>query len=106
MPKLPNRYSTLTQGKQALHVVEANQQRARTYNGSWRKLRKAHLAKQPLCLRCEAEGTLKVAEEVDHIVPVKAAPHRRLDPTNLQSLCKSHHSQKTARENDRRPYDW
>lgn len=37
--------------------------------------------------------------EVDHIVPIKVAPDRRLDPTNLQTMCKPHHSAKTWREN-------
>ena len=79
--------------------MEARQRTAAIYDGVWRKLRRIHLDKHPLCLHCEAEGKLTEASEVDHVVPVKIAPQRRLDPTNLQSLCKSHHSQKTTAEN-------
>ncbi len=60
-----------------------------------------HLAAEPLCRRCQQEGRVAEADEVDHIVPVKLAPHLRLDPSNLQSLCKPHHSRKTQAENDR-----
>lgn len=41
---------------------------------------------------CERMGKLIVANVVDHIVPVRVDPTRRLDPSNLQSLCTSHHS--------------
>lgn len=38
------------------------------------------------------------AVEVDHITPLRVAPQRKYDLTNLQGLCKSHHSRKTAAE--------
>lgn len=53
----------------------------------WRKLRARHLLRHPFCEVCGAPTT-----DVDHIVPRRIAPERRLDPTNLQSLCRSHHS--------------
>jgi hypothetical protein len=37
-------------------------------------------------------GCTSRARHVDHVMPVAAAPHRRLDPTNLQSLCHAHHN--------------
>jgi 5-methylcytosine-specific restriction endonuclease McrA len=37
------------------------------------------------------------ADEVDHIVPVSAGGDV-FDLSNVQALCKSHHSQKTRRE--------
>lgn len=35
---------------------------------------------------------------MDHVVPVRVAPDRRLDPTNLRTLCAPCHARKTARE--------
>jgi hypothetical protein len=37
-------------------------------------------------------GCARPARHVDHVVPVAKAPQRRLDPTNLQSLCHAHHN--------------
>ncbi|MDO9711988.1 HNH endonuclease [Paracraurococcus lichenis] len=99
MPKTPPKHAAPTLGRDAIHVQEANRTRQRTYDRQWQKLRAAHLALHPLCEHCLLEGKLIEANEVDHIEPVKAAPHRRLDPTNLQSLCKPCHSRKTAAEN-------
>ena len=68
----------------------------RGYDRPWRRLRLWHLRQQPLCAACEAEGTTTAAELVDHIVPIAEDPARRLDPTNLQSLCAPCHAAKTA----------
>jgi hypothetical protein len=48
------------------------------------------------CRECGKAGGVVAAEEVDHILPKVRGG--RDDENNLQSLCKSHHSQKTARE--------
>ncbi|WP_028030525.1 HNH endonuclease [Gemmobacter nectariphilus] len=69
---------------------------ARGLGADWRKLRAAHLAAHPRCCRCGAP-----AAEVDHVVPRREAPDRRLDPTNLQSLCTPCHSGAKQREERR-----
>lgn len=56
------------------------------------------MADEPLCRMCGALGKAVPAAIVDHIIPVREAPERRLDPTNLQSLCWSHHAAKTQRD--------
>jgi 5-methylcytosine-specific restriction protein A len=62
-------------------------------------LRAAYLAENPLCEHCAAQGRVTAAAEVDHIKPFHAVEDPlRLDWSNLQSLCKTHHSQKTASE--------
>ena len=63
----------------------------RFYRSSpWVRLRAKHIARQPACVRCGGPGKV-----VDHIVTVRKAPHRALDPTNLQTMCLSCHSKST-----------
>ena len=65
---------------------------ARGYDRHWRKLRDLHLRSNPLCVYCERAGRLTPAAVVDHIDPFDGkADARRLDPGNLQSLCKQCH---------------
>jgi 5-methylcytosine-specific restriction enzyme A len=45
---------------------------------------------------CDEEGLVEEATEVDHIIP--KAQGGLDEESNLQSLCKPHHSAKTARE--------
>ncbi len=68
----------------------------RGYDYRWQKLRLWHMRQHPLCVACNAEGRVTAAELVDHIVPIAVDPTRRLDPTNLQSLCAPCHAAKTA----------
>jgi len=73
---------------------------ARGYGATWRKLRKMVLARRPLCEDPfgihEARDEVVASTEVDHIVPLRDGGGNELD--NLQALCKSCHSRKTARE--------
>jgi len=73
----------------------------RGYGADWRALRNDHIARHPLCSHCEAEGRITLATDVDHIIAHKGNDALRLDPNNLQSLCKRHHSKKTATEDSR-----
>ena len=75
------------------------------YNGEeahkWRALRAKFLRSKPICKLCGALGRV-----VDHIKPLSTPEGyaRRLDITNLQSLCVRCHGLKTTRENiTRRP---
>lgn len=69
----------------------------------WQKVRKKQLKQQPLCESCLEEGRTEQADVVDHIVPVKVDWSLRLRLDNLQSLCRSHHQKKSAK--DREKYD-
>ena len=66
------------------------------YDYRWRKLRTLYIAKNPLCAECEKAGRLTPATEVHHIVAVADGGSDRDE--NLQALCKSCHSRKTAKE--------
>ncbi len=54
--------------------------------------RRQQLRDQPFC---QAPGCNRLADEVDHIIPL-AEGGDRYDPANLQSLCRDHHKQKTT----------
>jgi 5-methylcytosine-specific restriction protein A len=71
--------------------VERSRDPLTRYNDApWRRLRQAWLNAHPLCVTCEAEGRVTVAQVVDD-------PSRRLDWSNLRSLCKSCHDRHTAK---------
>ena len=61
--------------------------RARGYDRDWERLRRWHLNQEPLCRYCKEAGRVTPGSVVDHIVPIREAPERRLDPSNLQTLC-------------------
>lgn len=70
----------------------------RGYDYRWQRLRRMQLARYPLCADPDQvhAGQPVPAEEVDHIIPLSKGGTHAFD--NLQSLCKSCHSRKTARE--------
>jgi 5-methylcytosine-specific restriction enzyme A len=70
---------------------------SRGYDTAWQRLRRWHLSQHPLCADCETAGELVEATDVDHIEPFDGRDDpRRLDPSNLRSLCHSCHSRKTV----------
>lgn len=108
MPRQPTAYRNPVPAKLAVHQSQAEIDRARTLatsrqakrklatnSAAWRTLRQYVLNRNPLCVECQAESRITVANEVDHIDG--DASNNAL--VNLQGLCKSHHSRKTAREN-------
>jgi len=89
---------------------------ARGYGYDWQKLRERHLAAHPHCVFClrdlgmldltPAEVVVACAESGiaeplgnigDHITPHQGDDRLRLDPNNVQTLCKPHHDGEKAR---------
>ena len=68
----------------------------RGYGRRWQRLRLMQLARHPLCKHCQDAGIITAATEVDHILARRAGGSDAM--ANLQSLCKSCHSKKTAAE--------
>ena len=83
---------TLTRG----HGEYRASAHARGYDSNWKRLRLLKLTVNPLCEECNSHNVIRPAQEVDHIRPISRGG-ARLDLNNLQSLCKTCHSQKTAR---------
>ena len=61
-------------------------------------LRPTQLLREPWCRECAKRGIRTRATVVDHITPHRGDWAKFIDPTNLQSLCKTCHDRKTARE--------
>ena len=61
----------------------------------WLHARKQQLNQHPFCAECLKAGKRTRATMVDHIVPIKQGGER-FAPSNLQSLCWSCHSRKSA----------
>lgn len=68
------------------------------YNYRWRKFRASWLRKNPLCVRCQADGKVTEATVVDHVIPHRGDQALFWKAGNHQSLCASCHSRKTALE--------
>lgn len=66
------------------------------YGAQWRKLVAIQREREPLCREHLKRGEAVQKDEVDHIVPKALGGID--DFSNFQSLCKSCHSAKTARE--------
>jgi 5-methylcytosine-specific restriction enzyme A len=59
---------------------------------AWQVLRKTVLAERPSCVDCGGRAT-----DLDHLVPVREAPERALDISNVAPRCHRHHSARTSR---------
>jgi len=55
---------------------------------------------EPFCAECTDRVR---ATDVDHVIPHCGNRKLFYDENNLQSLCHSHHSKKTFRENSKTP---
>ena len=68
------------------------------YNtAAWQRLRKAHLAIEPLCRGCEAAGRITAANTVDHVQAISDGGSPFPGHDGLASYCGPCHGAKTAR---------
>lgn len=63
--------------------------------------RTAVLSAEPLCRACTALGLVRLAEEVDHRVPLEKGGDYSFE--NANPLCRKHHRDKTAADRGYRP---
>jgi len=78
--------------KQYRSNVQDKDRQAFESSARWRKIRHLYLSRYPLCHDCEAQGTIRVAEEVHH-----THGWQRNADDDLMGLCTSCHSKRTAR---------
>jgi 5-methylcytosine-specific restriction protein A len=64
----------------------------------WKRLRRWWMGEHPLCVACASAGLATLAEDLDHIQPHRGSREVFFDKGNLQGLCASCHSRKTAEE--------
>ena len=83
--------------RRAADAALAGAQRLRNTQ-RWKKARRVHLLDEPLCRACSLAGRARMADDVDHVVPLVERPDLAFDDRNLQSLCRPHHNRKTALE--------
>jgi len=70
---------------------------SRGYDATWQRFRRSYLEHHPLCLDCLDRKEVAVATELHHLVKLRDAPERRLDPSNVRPLCSTCHKVRTAR---------
>lgn len=70
----------------------------RGYGRDWQTLRESFLRDHPLCARCLAQGVIRPATVVHHVQPVEQRPDLRLNPDNLEALCRNCHELEHGRK--------
>jgi 5-methylcytosine-specific restriction protein A len=66
---------------------------SRGYDARWRKTRLLFLRANPLCVMCAVAGLVVPATDVHHVIAKRDGGTD--EESNLQALCKSHHSKLT-----------
>ena len=64
----------------------------------WRHVRLMHIEGHPYCVECLKMNIRTIGTIVDHRIPRKDDPSLSFDPSNLDTLCTSHHNRKTMNE--------
>ena len=64
---------------------------SRGYDNLWRRTSERYRQRHPFCAFCAQEGRQRLADAVDHKIPIDDGGDR-LKVANLQSICLSHHN--------------
>ncbi len=87
----------------AVEIPVAKPKRLKTsaqgYGWRWQQARLVHLRHEPLCRECAKVNRVEAGTDVDHIVSHRMDMGLFWDRSNWQTLCRSCHSKKTAKEN-------
>lgn len=78
----------------------------RGYGSKWQRVSKVYLRKNPMCVKCKANGRFVTATVVDHIVPHRGDSVLMWSESNWQALCKHCHDVKTGNEDSRPEYKY
>lgn len=98
MPSRPPTYRPPGRDAAARRAADAarGSSSERGYSSRWQRFRLVYLAEHPLCEVCKTAGRVEAATDVHHIDGRGPLGERGYDPANLESLCHSCHSKKTA----------
>ena len=84
-------------GWRQYHQQRGGSREARGYGVVWQRLRKTVIERDKgLCQQCQRDGRLTGGTDCDHIIPKARGGTDDLD--NLELLCKTCHTRKSARE--------
>lgn len=72
-------------------LAERPKTASRGYDHLWRKISERHRRKHPFCVMCEQEGRQRLADAVDHKIPIDDGGDR-LRAENHWSICDFHHN--------------
>ena len=78
----------------------------RGYGSKWQRVSKVYLRKNPMCVKCKANGRFVTATVVDHIIPHRGDSVLMWSESNWQALCKHCHDKKTGNEDSRPEYKY
>ena len=93
----PYRRQSFQRLKPAFVQKEQEQKRGsrqeRGYDSDWERERLVTIKAQGgLCQECLRRGYIAAFDVVDHIIPLRDAPHLRLSQPNLELMCNVHHN--------------
>ncbi len=97
---VPDGYCQAHQPQRIERRSDAAKEYRKLYNTKlWKeRLRPGQLLREPFCRECAKHGLRAMATDADHIVDHKGDLALFSDPENLESLCHTCHSKKTAAE--------
>ena len=104
MPSLPKPKARSWEPKRQVvkQAYKPHAERTSLYDSPlWRRVRAAHLAREPLCRECLKHNRATTATVCDHIRAVRDGADF-WDASNYQSLCSPCHHRKSAREGHQR----
>lgn len=93
---MPTRAPRLKAMNHKSHEAARGSAYRRGYGRKWAAFRVRFLRENPLCVRCKQDGLTVAANQVDHIIPHRGDKTLFWQLSNLQPLCHSCHSRKTA----------
>jgi 5-methylcytosine-specific restriction protein A len=99
MPERPKRYGQKRPKNPNVHKPPSTKRPSahkQGYGRRWQLLREVFLGEHPLCARCQERGMFVSSTVVDHIKPHRGDETLFWDVGNLEALCASCHSRKTA----------
>lgn len=92
---LVNTYCEGHGGKGYNSTAERKKSNALYKTALWQKLRIQQLSRQPMCQACILDNKITQATEVDHLFPWSQIGRHAFTLNIFQSLCRSHHTDKT-----------